>query len=77
MNSNSNSSSGLLGYAMAPFAYTFRLLIDVPMRYFYIHGHWRGIGESDVCASLSHYDADFWRTQPTACGQIIDRQVGS
>lgn len=55
----------------------FNFLVDRPMRYFYIFGHWRGLNESSVCASLSHYDADFWRAQPLACNEIISRQVHS
>jgi len=53
----------------------FTYLIDWPMRYFYTYGYWRGLEDSNICASLSHYDAAFWHTHTQACDQIIGRQV--
>lgn len=57
--------------------YLYRTLIETPMRYFYLNGHWRGLDESSICASLTNFDADFWRQQSLACAQVIERQVHS
>lgn len=52
-------------------------VLDRPLRYFYVYGYWRGLETSSICASLSHYDADFWRRHDADCALIIDRQVHS
>lgn len=54
-----------------------RILIDSPLRYFYMQGHWRGLDEASVCASLTSYDTSFWRIHIEDCGILIDRQVHS
>ena len=53
------------------------LFLNRPMRYWYVYGYWRGLDTTNICTSLSHYDSDFWRAQPQACNDIIDRQVHS
>lgn len=62
-----------------PFLAIFGLLLDRPMRYFYRFGFWRGLPESDICASLSRYDSAFWTgpVNAAACADLIDRQVHS
>jgi len=47
------------------------------MRYFYLNGVWRGIDMNDVCASLTHYDSDFWHRNRLDCSLVIDRVVHS
>lgn len=58
-------------------ASVFGFFLDRPMRYFYVHGYWRGLAESNICASLSNYDSEFWRLNTLACNEIIQRHVHS
>ena len=43
----------------------------------YGHGFWRGAPAHEVCASLTHVDADFWRLHPVQCERRMLAEVHS
>lgn len=52
-----------------------RLYFDGPR--FFGHGFWKGAPMHDICAALTNHNSEFWKNNPVACQDIIDKDFHS
>lgn len=41
----------------------------------FLRGVWRGLDTTNICASITNYDASFWALNEADCNIVIERQV--
>ncbi len=68
---NLTKSFALTVYAATVLTPLRRLYFNGPR--FFGYGFWKGVPIYDICASLTHHNSEFWKQNPTACQEIVEK----